>query len=565
VNPNSTASPPKPPIPKAFDIVVCGGTPAGVAAAVRAARGGHRVLLTQHNRHLGGMCANGIGQWDAKSDHRRCPLFAEVLQRLETHYRETYGPDSEALQAARYRTDSYPVGCFEPSVIEGVFNDMVAAQQNITLWTSCYPESATVRDRTIATATFRAWAGTEQRAVSAQIFVDATYEGDLAAAAGVPCRIGREGVDEFGEPHAGLQYTSLINEHAPSLARQGVINILTFRMRQGPIDPASPGTADRCIQAYNLRPCICRDPAKRILLEREPDRYDRAAFLPYTRKGLAISASINNKNSYNAPILPGENHDYPAGDWDTRLRIDQRHRDFALGLMWFLQHDSTLSAAQRDQHRQWGLPADEFTDNGHLPYELYVRETRRIVGRHTLTENDLLPRDGFLRPRPFADSVGFTDWYMDSHSCSADIGTMGPGAGRTGSADYPFDGKLILTEEFRPGMIPYRALVPENIDNLLVPVCASATHIAWGSVRLEPVWIQLGEVAGFAACQALARNETVGTLDTAHLQQTLLAAGASIAFFNQHRQAADDPRRPDRELAACHGEHDSYDMEATEG
>jgi hypothetical protein len=191
---------------------------------------------------------------------------------------------------------------------------------------------------------------------------------------------------------------------------------------------------------------------------------------------------------------------------------------------------------------------------------MYVRETRRIVGRHVLTENDLLPRKGLMRPRPFADSIAFTDWYMDSHSCSRDVGTHGVGDDLVGSAEFPFDGKLILTEEFRPGMVPYRCLLPQEVSNLLVPVCLSSTHVAWGSMRLEPIWIHLGEVAGFAACQALASGETVVDLDVSHLQKTLLDAGVTIAFFNQHRDAADRPDYADRQLAACHGDWDSYDL-----
>lgn len=181
--------------------------------------------------------------------------------------------------------------------------------------------------------------------------------------------------------------------------------------------------------------------------------------------------------------------------------------------MWFRQNDPSIPEEKRQDFRRWGLPGDEFTDNGHLPYEIYVQETRRIMGRRILTENDFLPREGFMRPRPFADSIAFTYWYMDSHSCTPDVGTWGAGPGMCANAEFPYDGKLILSEEFRPGMIPYRALVPENIDNLLVSVCISSTHIAWGSIRLEPTWIHLGEVAGLAASQALTHNEPVAQLD----------------------------------------------------
>lgn len=544
-----------------FDVLVCGGTPAGIAAAIRAARGGHRVLLTQHTHHLGGMCTNGLGQWDAKSDHRRCPIFAEILDRLETHYRETYGPDSEALQAVRYSATRFPVGSFEPSVIEGVFNEMVRREANLTVWLGVFPESVASDGGAIQQVVLREKDGKQRSTVAARVFVDATYEGDLAALAGVPYRVGRESRDEYDEPHAGLLYTKLKAQPAPRLAIDGVINLHTFHCQHGGHDPASPQTGDHRIQAYNLRGCVCQRPENRIQLTAPPANYDREPYLHYKRGGLAIFAHINGKNSYNSPVLPGENWDYPDGDWATRDKITARHRDFALGWMWFLQNDPSVSEKKRSEALRWGLPADEFTDNGNLPYEIYVREARRIVGRHVLSENDLLAEAGRMRPRSFEDSIAFTDWYMDSHSCSRDIGTWGNmDSSLLGNAEYPFEGKLILSEELRPGMVPYRSLVADECRNLIVPVCAASTHIAWGAIRLEPIWIHLGEVAGFAVCQALDSDEALNSLDATRLQRTLLKSGASIAFFNQHRELRDHPERAERELAACHGEWDSYDF-----
>ncbi len=546
-----------------FDVVVCGGTPAGIAAAIRAARGGHRVLLTQHTHHLGGMCVNGLGQWDAKSDHRRCPVFAEILDRLETHYRETFGLESEQHKAARYSVARYPVGSYEPSVIEGVFNEMVSKESNITVWLGVYPERVEIQGGELQSVGFCKLHGEQQSTAQGRVFVDATYEGDLAALAGVPYRVGRESRDEFDEPHAGLLYTRTLAQPAPSLAISGVLNLVPFSHRHGGQDPTSPQTADNRIQAYNMRPCVCQRAENRILLEAPPANYDREEYLTYLRFGLHIDAHINGKNSYNSPILPGENWEYPEGNWTVRDRITARHREFALGFMWFQQNEPSLPEEKRIKARCWGLPADEFSDNSHVPYEMYVRETRRIVGRHVLSENDLLPREGLMRPRPFADSIAFTDWYLDSHSCSRDLGTWNSGPDRTGNADFPFDGKLILTEEFRPGMVPYRSLVANECSNLIVPVCTSSTHIAWGSLRLEPMWIHLGEVAGFAACQALDTSVAANAIDVSKLQRTLLDAGASIAFFNQHRRGPEMPDYAELQLAACHGEWDSYDLSLT--
>lgn len=557
---------------KPFDLCVVGATPSGIAAAVRAARAGLNVLLTQHTQHVGGMCTNGLGQWDSKSDHRRCPIFGEILDRLETHYRETYGDSSEQHVAAQYRVDRYPphtdslharpVGSYEPSVIEGIFNDLLTAEPNIDVQLGVYPEAADTDDRRIRSVTFREMSGDKRVTATAETFVDATYEGDLAALAGVSYRVGREARAEYDEPHAGMLFTQILfDRNEPALVREGRLNLHPRRSRQGPIDPGSPFSADNRIQAYNTRACVTRDPANRILLEQPPEGFNRAECLHYTRRSLTIQCHINNKNSYNSPILPGENWDYPEGDWATRERITQRHQQFALSWMWFLQNDPAIPAEKREEFRQWGLPKDEFTDNGHLPYEMYVREARRIVGRHVLTENDLSPVEGKMRPRCFEDSIAFTDWYMDSHSCSKDVGTFGPDyPGALGSREYPYDGKLILMEECRPGMIPYRSLVTPDIENLIVPVCASSTHVAFGALRLEPVWIHLGEVAGYAAVQAHAERQSVNRISVAQLQTRLLADGAAIAFFNQHRGAHEDPRYADRQLAVCHGDWDSYDL-----
>ena len=190
--------------------------------------------------------------------------------------------------------------------------------------------------------------------------------------------------------------------------------------------------------------------------------------------------------------------------------------------MYFLQNDESVPAATRDGFRRIGLPLDEFPDNDNLPYEIYVREARRIVGRKVFTEHDNIAAAGRARPPIHADSIAFTDWCMDSHDCTTE---RRPG--------YDYDGKLILTEESRPAQVPYRCLLPQEIDNLLVPVCLSATHVAWGAVRLEPVWMQIGEAAGFAASLAKQHRTTPGALDADLLVRTLVKKGHLVTFFNE--------------------------------
>ncbi|MBI3880289.1 MAG: FAD-dependent oxidoreductase [Verrucomicrobia bacterium] len=477
---------------KSYDLVVVGGTASGVACAVRAAREGASVLLVHHTRHLGGMMANGLMQWDALYGGHRAPLFTELLANIEKYYRTVYGENSRDHLVARFTQEHYPMGWAEPHVAEREFNRLIAAEKRITVLLAHYPTAVERDGALLRSVTLREYGGTKEIKVRGNVFADATYEGDLFALAKVPYRSWREARSEFNEPHAGVVFCNIAKGPAPQNAVDGNLNIHPYGSKQGTIDPTSPFTADRAVQAYNYRFCVTKDPANRIMLTAPPPGYDREEFVHFGRKGIATNPGPNQKSHMNSPILPGENHDYPEADWAKREQIIARHKNFALGLIWFLQNDESVSAKQRAEFRQWGLPKDEFADHEHIPHEMYVREARRIVGRHVYTEHDNSLAPGFARTPVMSDSVAVTDWYMDSHSCTTN---SRPG--------FHYDGKLILTEESRPGQIPYRSLLPQGVDNLLVPVCLSATHIAWGAVRLEPVWMETGEAAGVAAAMAL--------------------------------------------------------------
>lgn len=541
---------------ESFDLVVVGGTAGGIACAVRAAREGASVLIVNPTRHLGGMMINGLMQWDALYGGHRAPLFTELLGRIERHYRTVYGENSPDHLVARFSQDKYPLGWTEPHVAEREFNRLVAGEKRVTVLLAHYPtevERDGARLRSVTLRELRSGAGVppvttgvppakapendnhrgrdprkadrtpvspKPVRVTAKIFVDATYEGDLFALAKVPYRVGREARSEFNEPHAGVVFCNITKGPAPRDAVEGRLNIHPYSSRQGSVDPASPFTADRAVQAYNYRFCVTKDPANRIMLTAPPPGYDRQEYVHFERKGIATNPGPNNKSHMNSPILPGENHDYPEADWPTRERIIERHKNFALGLIWFLQNDEMMKSRWKE-FRQWGLPKDEFADHDHIPYEMYVREARRIVGRHVYTEHDNSLAPGFARTPVHPDSVGITDWYMDSHSCTTN---SRPG--------YKYDGKLILTEESRPGQIPYRSLLPQGVDNLLVPVCLSATHIAWGAVRLEPVWMQTGEAAGVAAAMALKQKLPPAKLNPDQLVRELCDRRFMVSFFN---------------------------------
>lgn len=531
---------------KEFDVIVIGGTGGGVACAVRAAREGCRVLLVQHNGHIGGMMTNGLMQWDALYGGPRSPIFTEMIQNIEGYYIETFGRDSKTHQTIRYTHEHYPISWAEPNVAEREYNRLLAAEENITLLLNHYPASVGKDGRLIQSVTLRTRKTNDTITVQGDAFVDATYEGDLFALAGARYRVGREARDEYNEPHAGKVFAN-IDFAPPQSVTAGGLNIRAYSARQGSIDPTSPFSADGAVQAYNYRFCVTSDPANRIPIPK-PASYDREQYVDYGRKYIAKPNGPNHKSHVNSPILPGENHDYPDGDWDTRDRITQRHLEFGLGLMWFLQNDESIPLERRKNFQMWGLPKDEYADNGHVPYEMYVRETRRIVGRHVFTENDGSLAAGYARTPIHPDSIAITDWYMDSHSCTTD---SRPG--------FKYDGKLILTEQSRPSQIPYRSLLPREIDNLLVPVCLSATHIAWGAVRLEPVFMQTGEAAGLAA--ALAKQQCVAPaqLEADLLVRTLVKHRHLVSFFNDLKVTDPEPVIAAAQYFATRGFFHSYD------
>jgi hypothetical protein len=531
---------------KTFDMVVVGATPGGIACAVRAAREGLSVLLVQHNRHIGGMLINGLMQWDALYGGPRSPLFNEYAGMIEDYYRDIYGAKSPQYQQARYTQTHYPMSRFEPGEAEHLFNQLVSREKNISTLLSHYPAAIERDGAVLRTLTLREYGTTNDIQVTATTYVDATYEGDLAAMAKVPYRVGREAREEYGEPHAGKVFTNISGESGPQITKAGNLNLHLYGHSQGTIDPKSPHTADDAIQGFNYRFCLSNEEGN-VRLPDKPPGYKREEYVGYYRLGMGAGL-LNGKALFNSALLPGENHAYPEAAWPEREKIIERHKNFALGLMWFLQNDESVSSDARARYRMIGLPLDEFPDNHNIPYEMYVREARRIVGRHVFTELDNRPAPGLIRPPIQSDSIAFTDWPMDSHDCTWN---RRPG--------YAFDGKLILTEESRPAQIPWRSLLPHGVDNLIVPVCLSATHVAWGAVRLEPVWMMTGEAAGVAGALAKKQNIAAGQLDPDLLLRALCEKRHFVSFFNDLQAIANHPAMPAAQYFSTKGFFASYD------
>jgi hypothetical protein len=371
--------------------------------------------------------------------------------------------------------------------------------------------------------TIRAFQGSEKRVLRGKIFADCTYEGDLAALAKLPYRVQRESREEFGEPHAGIVFMKPVSKPPDAeAARLGALhdklNLRKFPGWQIRL-PQSTGAADDAVQACNYRTMLTTNPANRAPVS-QPANYD-----PYFLKTLEVFSGVksipNDKFGWNRPQLVGRQTAYVEADWTERQRIMDEHWEATLGLLYFLQHDPTVPDKVRDAWLEYGLAKDEYTDNGHRPYEIYVREARRITGRAIYTQHDAMLAPGLGRAPVHADSIAITEWYMDSHSCTL--------ARVPGSME---EGKAMLHQETFPGQLPWRCLLPQGVDNLLVPVCLSATHVAWGTVRLEPVFMQTGESAAFAAALAVKQNTTPAALDSDLLVRTLCKAGSMVSFFN---------------------------------
>ncbi len=538
------------------DLLVYGATPGGIACAVRAAREGLNVVLVDHSQHLGGFLTNGAGGWETPCDYLRSPIYAEVLQAITGYYRSTYGEDSPQHLASmpqrgsRRHIDRAKV---EPRVAEQVFDTLIEREKRITVYRGWYPSEAQREGTLLVSVTFRSMTGDETRMVEANCFADASYTGDLAAVAGVPCRVGRESRDEYGEPHAGRVF---VENHRSAPAGQigwpadsasGKLNLRTFGHASGPVFyPESTGEGDGAVMAYNYRLILTDDPANRVEVLR-PEAYQASDY-----HGVAWASIVpnipNRKIGWNAGRLIGPQHGYPEGDWPTRHRIDREYRDFIVGFLYYLQHDSEVPAETQEFWKPYGLPRDEFPDNGHLPYEVYVREARRIVGRAVFTEHDGLPVGADRRTPVHADSIATTDWPLDSVACHATV--VGESA---------MDGVFFLSEESRPAQIPYRCLLPQGLDNLLVPVCLSASHVGWGPIRLEPVWMQTGEAAGFAAALSAKQGIPPAQLNPCELIRTLVDHRFMVSFFNDVDPADAAPWVPAVQYLGTLGFFDGYD------
>ncbi len=499
-----------------WDLVVYGSTPSGIAAAVVAARQGHKVALLEPDKYIGGLLTGGLSNTDFRTRESLTGFFLEYMNEVVRYYTKKYGADSPQVKE-----------CFggvhaEPHVSTLVLKQIMAAQKTLTVLTRHRLISA---ERipgtpgalaTIRSITVRTPSGEPAR-FQGRMFLDASYEGDLAAAARVPWRLGRESTREYGERYAGVIY-----------------------FRDGRILQGSTGEADRSVQCMNFRIIMTKRPEIRVPVPK-PEGYRREEFLhilPHFRSGrlprvfsadhsgiIRVTTVANGKADMNdiknAPVrlsLAGEVDEWPEGNEETRQRIWQRHRTYALGLLWFLQNEPEIPAAIRAEASEWGLAKDEFPDEGYFPTALYVREGRRIVGEYIFTEHDTQPAPRSIRAPLHPDVIAIGDYSLNSHGHTP-AGPLYPDLveGDFGAGTAPFQ-------------IPYGTIVPKEVDNLLVTVAISASHVGYSALRLEPTWTALGHAGGLAAHLALTSGTGVHSVSVPRLQQLLVQQGQALIY-----------------------------------
>lgn len=510
-------------LPKHFDFVVVGGTPAGIAFALRSGREGASVLIVHHTRHLGGMLVNGLSVWDSRYERKRSPVYNELRADILDYYRTTYGADSRQFICALPGATGHSNGKFEARVAESLIAEKVAQEKRITVLLEHFPIAVERRGALMRSITFRHMKTAAAFRATASVFVECSYEADTFPLAGIPYRVGRESRVEHGEPHAGVIYmqpadTAPTEESSRLAARQARLGLRRFPEFQKML-PESTGEGDGNVQGINYRIILTDNPANRVAVEK-PTRYD-AEELAKLDFNSEIEAIPNDKICLNRPQLLGLQTAYVEGNWEVRHKIMDAHWQKAVALLWFKQNDPSVPETERARWMRYGLARDEFADNGNRPYEIYFREGRRLQGRYLLTQADTTLADGLHRPPLHADAIAFSEWYVDSHACTP--------RRANGSLE---EGKVMLYQESFPGQIPYRALLPQGVDNMLVPVNMSCTHVAWNTVRLEATWMHVAEAAAYAALQALREGIPPASIDCAALQRTLAQRGVALAFFN---------------------------------
>lgn len=512
------------------DLVVYGGTTGGIFSAIAAIRAGASVVVLEPGTHLGGMVTAGLGDTDTGRRETIGGMAGDFYRRVYEQYLrpETWRYQNREEYIAKVGLDRISSNGkwwkVEPAVAKSVLRQLMR-ESGVKVLTGHRLARVTRKGGRILSV--RCENGAE---FSGRVFVDATYEGDLMALAGVSYRVGRESAAEYAEPFAGVvpRKYSTRNQVDADLSPYDGQGRLVHGIQAGA--RGEDGAADRKVQAYNYRLCLTAVPENRVAIVR-PDRYDPTWYDLYRRyfaakPGLRLADILgggplpngktdnNGKGPFGTDII-GFNWDYPEGDRAAREKILQYHADFTQGLLYFLGHDEHVPAAVREEMRNWGYAADEFTATGHFPPQIYVREARRMVGAYVMTSHDI------SKNQTKTDAVGLASYKPDSHLVQRIVD-----AGFVRHEGNPND----FTGSPRPYEVPYRAMTPKRseCENLLVTFCVSASHMAFASLRMEPVFMILGQSAGVAAVQAIRSQRAVQAIDISELQRSLAQQGQIV-------------------------------------
>jgi hypothetical protein len=530
-----------------YDVVVYGGTSAGVIAAVQAKKMGKSVVIVGPDVHLGGLSSGGLGYTDTGNKAVIGGLARNFYHRVWVEYQknetwkwqrpEAFGNKGQGTVAMD--KDERTMWIFEPSVAEKVFEDYVKEFGLTVLRDEWLDRAKGVRvvDGRVAEITMLSG-----KKFAGKMFIDATYEGDLLAAAGVSYHVGREANSVYGEEWNGNQVGILHHGHHFGAVKKPISAYkipgdpssgLLPRISADP--PGVRGEGDKRVQAYCFRWCAT-DHADNRLPFPKPANYDASQYELLVRVLEAgwrqtfhkfdllpnRKTDTNNHGPFSFDNI-GMNYDYPEASYERRREIIREHRDYQQGLLWFLANDPRVPAEVREEANRWGLPKDEFKDNGHWPHQIYVREARRMVGAFVMTENEL------TKKKPTPDSVGMGSYTIDSHNVRRYV---------TPEGNVQNEGDIGV--HISPYSIAYGALVPKRgeIANLFAPVACSATHIAYGSIRMEPVFMILGQSAATAAALAIDGGVAVQDVPYAALRARLLADGQVL----EHESSKEKPK-----------------------
>jgi hypothetical protein len=518
------------------DIVVYGDASGGVTAAVQAARSERSVILISQYGHLGGLTSSGLGWTDIGNEKILGGLSREFYHRVYQHYRnpeawihqkrEELPSQGQGVPALNPKTELASV--FEPSVAEKIFDAMIEEAGVKVVDGRIDRKTGTVMDGRRITA-IRLEDGTE---IHGKVFIDASYEGDLLPLAGVSFVTGRESNAEFNEQGNGNTGVARANQLPKGIDPYIVAGDPASGLLPG-VNPdlgGEPGEGDHRFQAYCYRMCLTDVPENRVAIER-PENYDPADYEILFRAIEAGQGSgffklspmpnrktdSNNNGGISTDFIGmnyGEDWNWATLGHEKRERLAARHRDWQLGLVWTLQNHPRVPEKIRKIYAPWGLPRDEFSDNGHWPYNLYVREARRMRSDFIMTENHCKLK------LPVEDPVGMGAYTLDSHNTQRVV--------HNGMVRNEGDIQSYLGG--KPYGISYRSIVPaaDECENLLVPWALSATHIAFGSIRMEPVFMILGQSAATAADLAIEAGSSVQAVPYAELRKHLLKDGQAL-------------------------------------